>query len=126
MSEHPIQGLTNTAMQSIKDMIDVNTIIGDTINAPDGTLIIPISKVTLGFGSGGSEFPTKIAQDSKPFGGGTGAGISIIPVAFLVIKNDEVKLLQISESSGPVEKLINVIPEFLDKIQGMISKKEKE
>ena len=84
--EHPIQGMMGTAMQKIREMIDVNTIIGDPITTPDGTVIIPVSKVSFGFGSGGSDWPNKnTAKDL--FGGGAGAGISINPLAFLVISN---------------------------------------
>lgn len=80
MSEHPIQGMMDTSMQKIKEMVDVNTIIGEPIHCPDGTMIIPVSKVTYGFASGGSDFPTKTEKDL--FGGGSGAGITISPVAF--------------------------------------------
>ncbi|HEX3027156.1 MAG TPA: GerW family sporulation protein [Clostridia bacterium] len=90
MSEHPIQGLMNTALQNIRDMIDVNTIIGEEIVASDGTVIIPVSKVSLGFASGGSDIPNKLEKDI--FGGGSGAGVSINPVAFIVVSNGEVKL----------------------------------
>ena len=123
--EHPIQGLMGTAMQKIREMIDVNTIIGDPITTPDGTVIIPVSKVSFGFGSGGSDWPNKnTAKDL--FGGGAGAGISINPLAFLVISNGEVKLLQMSFSSNTADKMVNMVPDVIDKISGLVSGSSKK
>ena len=123
--EHPIQGMMGTAMQKIREMIDVNTIIGDPITTPDGTVIIPVSKVSFGFGSGGSDWPNKnTAKDL--FGGGAGAGISINPLAFLVISNGEVKLLQMSFSSNTADKMVNMVPDVIDKISGLVSGSSKK
>ena len=106
MSEHPIEGLMTTAMSSIREMVDVDTIIGDPIKATNNIVIIPISKVSFGFAAGGSEFKGETASEySKkdkdeeiqyklPFGGGSGAGVSINPIAFLVIQDKNVKLLE--------------------------------
>ena len=126
MSEYPIEGLMNTAMSSIKDMIDVDTIIGEPISTGIDTLIIPISKVSFGFAAGGSEFKGEtINEYSKkekeeqvqyrlPFGGGSGAGVSIEPVAFLVVSNGMVKLLPVTHDSY-VDKLIDYVPDLLEK-----------
>ena len=123
--EHPIQGMMGTAMQKIREMIDVNTIIGDPITTPDGTVIIPVSKVSFGFVSGGSDWPNKnTAKDL--FGGGAGAGISINPLAFLVISNGEVKLLQMSFSSNTADKMVNMVPDVIDKISGLVSGSSKK
>ena len=123
--EHPIQGRMGTAMQMIREMIDVNTIIGDPITTPDGTVIIPVSKVSFGFGSGGSDWPNKnTAKDL--FGGGAGAGISINPLAFLVISNGEVKLLQMSFSSNTADKMVYMVPDVIDKISGLVSGSSKK
>ena len=123
--EHPIQGMMGTAMQKIREMIDVNTIIGDPITTPDGTVIIPVSKVSFGFGSGGSDWPNKnTAKDL--FGGGAGAGISINPLAFLLISNGEVKLLQMSFSSNTADKMVNMVPDVIDKISGLASGSSKK
>lgn len=123
---HPIEGLMNTAMSSIKDMIDVDTIIGEPISTGIDTLIIPISKVSFGFAAGGSEFKGEtINEYSKrekeeqvqyrlPFGGGSGAGVNIEPVAFLVVSNGIVKLLPVTHDSY-VDKLIDYVPDLLDK-----------
>lgn len=123
---HPIEGLMNTAMSSIKDMIDVDTIIGEPISTGIDTLIIPISKVSFGFAAGGSEFKGEtINEYSKkekeeqvqyrlPFGGGSGAGVSIEPVAFLVVSNGIVKLLPVTHDSY-VDKLIDYVPDLIEK-----------
>ena len=123
--EHPIQGMMGTAMQKIREMIDVNTIIGDPITTPDGTVIIPVSKVSFGFGSGGSDWPNK-NKAKDLFGGGAGAGISINPLAFLVISNGEVKLLQMSFSSNTADKMVNMVPDVIDKISGLVSGSSKK
>lgn len=123
MSEHPIQGLMNTALQNIRNMIDVNTIIGDQITASDGTIIIPVSKVSLGFASGGSDIPNKTAQEA--FGGGSGAGVSITPVAFIVVSNGDVKLMQISQSTSAADKAVSLVPELFDKITKLFNKDKK-
>ncbi len=137
MINHPIEGLMNTAMNSIKDMIDVDTIIGEPISTGIDTLIIPISKVCFGFAAGGSEFKGEtINEYSKrekeeqvqyrlPFGGGSGAGVKIEPVAFLVVSNGIVKLLPVTHDSY-IDKLIDYVPDLLDKsgdlIKGMKAK----
>lgn len=123
MSEHPIQGLMDTALKDIRQMMDVNTIIGEKIVAPDGTVIIPVSKVSLGFASGGSDIPNKAEREM--FGGGSGAGGTIVPIAFLVVSGGEVKLLQISKASSPTEKAIELIPELFDKITALFGKNKK-
>ena len=127
MSEHPIEGLMRTAMDSIQDMVDVNTIIGEPIETSNDVMIIPISKVCFGFAAGGSEFNSETLDEYKrkekeeemqyklPFGGGSGAGVSIKPVAFLIINNDNIKLMPI-EYASTVDKMIDYIPELIEKI----------
>lgn len=123
---HPIDGLMASAMNSIKEMVDVNTIIGSPVNIPDGTVIIPISKVSFGFAAGGSEFSAKKDEKQLPFGGGSGAGVTINPVGFLVVGNGTVKFISVDQQSA-TDKLVDYVPEALDKIQGMINnKKPKE
>lgn len=118
MSEHPIQGLMKTAMESIKEMVDVNTVIGDAVEAPDGSVIIPVSRVGLGFAAGGSEFgPPQEAE--LPFGGGSGAGVSVQPVGFLVVGQHAVRLLPVS-NSAIYDRLVDLVPQLMEKIQGAI------
>ncbi len=133
MSEHPIEGLMTTAMNSIKDMIDVNTIIGDPIQASNNIVIIPISRVSFGFAAGGSEFKGETMEeysmqddDEKiqyrlPFGGGAGAGVSINPTAFLVVQSNMVKLLPI-DHENIIDKILDYIPDIIEKTNGMINK----
>ena len=117
MEKHPIEGLMGESMDHIKKLIDVNTIVGEPVTTPDGTTIIPFSKVAFGFGAGGSEFSKR--PDSKGegnlFGGGTGGGVTISPVAFLVVNSDQIKLLPVSGSSTPADKLIDLVPELISK-----------
>ena len=123
MSEHPLQGLMDVALQRIKEMVDSNTIIGEPITMADGTLILPVSKGSFGFGSGGSDFPSKTPKEL--FGGGSGAGVSISPIAFLVVKDGNVKMLQLaSQEANATDRIINALPDVLDKLQDMF-KKEK-
>ena len=121
MSEHPINSLMDTSMRKIKELIDVNTIIGDPITTPDGTTIIPVSKVTYGFASGGSDLPTK--KDSRDcFGGGSGAGVTIQPVGFLSIAKGNVKFIPIEKYDGAADRIVGMIPEAFDKISGFFKK----
>ena len=116
--QHPIQGLMYTAMQSIRDMIDVNTIVGDPVQAGDGTIIIPISKVGLGFGVGGSDYASKNSKpgDGNLFGGGAGGGVSISPVAFMVVGKGQIRLLPVSPETNIYDRIIDMVPVAFDKI----------
>ncbi len=131
MTEHPIEGLMGTTMESIKEMVDVNTIVGDAVETPDGTVIIPISKVSFGFAAGGSEFKGsfKDLKESKeneatrlPFGGGSGAGVSINPVAFMVVGQGQIKLLPI-DSNSSLDKVLDLVPNLIEKVNESIRKK---
>jgi len=118
MEKHPIEGLMSEAMDHIKQMVDVNTIVGTPVTTPDGTTIIPISRVAFGFGAGGSEFsaaPESKKQDGALFGGGSGGGVSINPVAFLVVNSEQIKLLPVSRTSSTTDKLIDLVPELINK-----------
>ena len=121
-----LEGLMETALQKIKEMTDVKTIVGDPISAGENTTIIPVSKVSFGFASGGSDLPSK--QQNELFGGGGGAGITISPIAFLVVTGSNVKILNISESNNTADKVVNMIPEMFDKVSGLVKdgKKKKE
>ncbi|MCM3587884.1 GerW family sporulation protein [Mesobacillus maritimus] len=126
MSDHPIQGLMTTAMENLKEMIDVNTIIGDPVETPDGSVIMTVSKVGFGFAAGGSEFVVD-GEDSKkqPFGGGSGGGVSITPIAFLIVSSQGVKMLHLDENTHLIEKILDVAPQAVEKIQQMLSKGDK-
>ena len=124
--QHPIENLMMTAMTSLESMVDVNTIIGESVTSSDGTLIIPVSKVCFGFAAGGSEFNTnklnKFAENSNlPFGGGSGAGVHISPMAFLVVKDGNTKLLTM-DGVNAVDKLVDLIPDVVCKAGNLIEK----
>lgn len=126
-TKHPIESLMITSMTSIESMVDVNTIIGESIVTPDNTTIIPLSKVCFGFAAGGSEFNTnrlnKYTENAKlPFGGGSGAGVNITPVGFLVIKDGTAKVLNV-DGINVVDRAVDMIPDIINKIDGLINKK---
>ena len=133
MSEHPIEGLMVTAMNSIQDMIDVNTIIGEPIETSNNIVIIPISKVSFGFAAGGSEFKgetideyTKREKEEAiqyrlPFGGGSGAGVTINPIAFLVIQSNSVRLMPVNHASS-LDKLLDYMPDLIEKANSMMNR----
>lgn len=134
MSEHPIEGLMKTAMNSIQDMVDVNTIIGEAIETSNGMVIIPISKVCFGFAAGGSEFSGETIDEYKrkdkeeevqyrlPFGGGSGAAVSINPVAFVVVTADSIKVMPIEHTSA-IDKLMDYVPDLMQKANEIATKK---
>ena len=123
--EHPIGSLMDTTMEKIKEMIDVNTIIGEPITSPDGTLIIPVSKVSYGFAAGGSDLPPK-KENKDCFGGGSGAGVTIQPVAFLTVYQGDVRLVSVDREEGTADKLVNMIPDVLKKVKGVFKKDKSE
>ncbi len=124
MSEHPIQGLMGTTMEKIRDMVDVNTIIGDPIITPDGTTIIPVSKVSFGFASGGSDIPAKVPKEV--FGGGSGAGVSIQPLGFLVVHQGDVRLLEMNGPGDSMGKALGLVPDVISKISDLFKKDKEE
>ena len=124
MSEHPLQGVMDIALQRIKEMVDSNTIIGNPITMADGTMILPVSKVSFGFASGGSDFPSKKAVDKSFFGGGAGAGVTINPVAFIAIHDGNIRLLQIDPCSSSLDRAINMVPDVVETVTGLLKKKD--
>ncbi len=118
--EHPIHSFMKISMENIKDMVDVDTIVGQPVDTKDGTTIIPISKVKFGFASGGTEQKMDKAQENQqgPFGGGSGGTVSITPIAFLVVGHDnEIKVLSLENQTHIYEKLIDFVPELLAKVK---------
>lgn len=124
MGEHPINNLMGTVMENIKGMVDVNTIIGDPVETSNGTVIIPVSKVGFGFAAGGSDIPTR--GDGNTFGGGSGAGVSISPIGFLVVSPEQIKLIPISANNTPIDKLVDYIPVAFEKVNAMIQKRKAD
>lgn len=120
---HPVEGIMGVSMEKIREMVDVNTIIGEPITTPEAT-IIPVSKVSFGFASGGSDLPVQAAEK---FAGGAGAGVTVKPQAFIVIsKSGDVKLLELGAKSSPIEGLVDSIPDIIEKIKSFIPAKEEK
>ena len=125
MDKHPIGDMMSTTLGKIREMIDADMIIGKSITTADGIMIIPVSKLSFGFASGGSDFQSKQPNQPNPFGGGGGAGVKLDPVAFIVVKDGNVKILNITPPPATtVDRLIDSAPEMIDKVTGLM-KKEK-
>lgn len=122
MDNHPIQGMMRTVMESMKEMVDVNTIVGDPVETPDGSVIMPISRVAFGYAAGGSEFATTKANENAnhPFGGGSGAGVSVQPVGFLVVGNGNIRMLPV-DANSMVDRLVDLTPQLVNQVQGMLA-----
>lgn len=139
MSNHPIEGLMKTAMESIKEMVDVNTIVGDPVETPDGSVIIPVSRVACGFAAGGGEFEGGAGQQDNsggggggqqgsgtvmPFGGGSGAGVSVQPVGFLVVGQGQIRLMPV-DGNAVVDRIIDVAPQMVSQPQSMFRRDKR-
>lgn len=118
-----VKDLVRTSLDKVKELSDADTIIGDPIKL-DGVTIIPVSKVSYGFAAGGSDLPSK--SSGELFGGGTGGGVTIQPIAFIVVANGDVKLLQINQDKSSTGAIVNLVPELFDKVQGLFSKKKAD
>ena len=131
MEKHAIGDLMEKTMAKIREMVDVNTIVGSPITTVDGITLIPVSKVSFGFAAGGSDFQTKNGKDKDPgpdgFGGGSGAGVKIEPVSFLVIRDGSVRMISANASEqNSVEKFIDAMPDIIDKVKEVLPKKKDE
>lgn len=144
MAQHPIEDLMKTAMHNLKEMVDVNTIVGKPVSTPDGSVILTVSKVAFGFGAGGSDFqggskrisrphnghhtPEKeeVGHAEYPFGGGSGAGVSINPVAFLVVGANGVQVMHLQSNTHLIEKAMDMAPQALQSVQNMRSNQQNQ
>lgn len=124
MKEQSAAGILEATIEKVKNLVNVSTIIGDPIKLEGDITIIPVSKVTYGFASGGSDFPSK--SNAEIFGGGGGAGVTITPVAFLVISDGEVNIKHITAYDNAAERVVNLVPEMFDKVNSVITKAKKE
>lgn len=125
MSEHAVNGFIGVSMEKIRSMVDTDTMIGNPIPCGDEITIIPVSKISVGFASGGSDLPTR--TNKEYFAGGAGAGMSVKPVGFLVINHGEIRMVQMSEKGGDsTSAIMDKIPELVDKISNLFSKEKKE
>ena len=130
MSEHgnPISDVMATTLQKLREMIDVNTVVGEPIHTPDGLMLIPISQLSVGFVSGGSEFgKTPKVEGKNNFGGGAGASLKMEPIAFMVVRGDNVRLLPVGP--GPVstiDRVVDMVPEVVDKVTTFIQERKAD
>ena len=124
MAEHPINGLMGVTMDKIRELVNSDTIIGEPVSLPDGTTILPVSKVTFGVATGGSDFAAK--QSKELFGGGSGAGVTVAPVAFPVVKDGNVRTIQLADPNNSLERAITMLPELVDKLAALLKKEKPE
>lgn len=128
MEKQPIESLMSTTMENIRDMVDVNTVIGDPVQTPDGSTVIPVSRVSFGFVSGGAEYGAggrtlrAPGTDALPFGGGAGAGVSVSPMGFLVLNGDGVRMLP-AYSATPVDRLVDLAPQLARELRDYLERK---
>ena len=123
----PINDLMSTTMEKIREMVDANTIVGQPIRTEDGVTLIPVSRLTFGFASGGSDFVSKNQKPEGPssFGGGGGAGVNIMPVAFLVVKDGYVRMLPVAAPPNTtVDRVVEMVPEIMDRVTDFMDKKQ--
>ncbi len=121
-----LEHMMDSTIEKIKEFVNAETIIGKSITTPDGTVVIPVSKVSYGYASGGSDFAVNKCPEKEMFGGGNGIGVNIVPVAFLVINEGDVKLLQIQSFDGALDRIIAMTPDIVDKISSAIKKRKNK
>lgn len=123
-----LPNMLESTIQKIREMVDVNSVIGDPITTPDGVTIIPVSKVSVGFGGGGSDFATKKSGAENPFGGGVGGGVKVSPICFLIVKDGNVRMMPVATPANTTaDRIVEMVPDTLDKISAFIeSKMEKK
>ena len=126
MSDNQVNNLLGVTMDKIKQMVDVNTVIGDPVTTPDGTTVIPVSRVSYGFASGGSDLPSKAQPSAGLFAGGSGAGITISPIAFLTIHQGNVRVLQIEPYLSSVDRALEKVPDVVDKVTSLFQKEDRK
>jgi len=116
-----VPNMLQSTIERIREMVDVNSVIGDPITTPDGVTIIPVSKVSVGFGGGGSDFVSRNANNDNPFGGGAGGGVKIDPIAFLIVSGGTVRMLPVPVPANTTpDRIVELIPDTLDKISAFI------
>lgn len=124
---HSLTNMMQEAMAKVREMVDTNTIVGQPISTPDGVTLIPISRVSMGFGGGGGEFGSKKNPDSENLAGGIGAGVNVEPVSFLVVKDGTVRVLPVAMPPvSTVDRIVEMVPDVVDKVTGLIQKKTEE
>lgn len=126
MDKNPIGELMQTTMENVKNMLKVDTVVGEPIITPDGITLVPISKISVGFGGGGVEFGSKTKPDARPYGGGNATGVKIDPIGFLVIKDGTVRMINVTPpASNTVDRIIDMVPQVIDRVDAFITKQKQ-
>ncbi len=126
MDNNPISELMQTTMENVKNILKVDTVVGDPIYTPDGITLVPISKISVGFGGGGAEFGGKNASGTRNYGGGNGTGVKIEPIGFLVIKDGHIRMINVTPpASNTVDRLIDLVPQVMDRVDSFIAKQKE-
>ena len=126
MDNNPISELMQTTMENVKNILKVDTVVGDPIYTPDGITLVPISKISVGFGGGGAEFGGKNASGARNYGGGNGTGVKIEPIGFLVIKDGHIRMINVTPpASNTVDRLIDLVPQVMDRVDSYIAKQKE-
>lgn len=127
MENNPISNLMQTTMENVKNMLKVDTVVGDPIVTPDGITLVPISRISVGFGGGGVEFGEKRPGGSRPYGGGNATGVKVEPIGFLVIKDGTVRMIDVlPPASNTVDRIIDLVPQVMDRVDAFIDKQKKK
>ena len=127
MDKNPIGELMQNTMESVKNMLKVDTVVGDPIVTPDGITLVPISRISVGFGGGGVEFSSKKNGETRPYGGGNATGVKIDPIGFLVIKEGVVRMINVTPpASNTVDRIIDLVPQVMDRVDAFIEKQKTE
>ena len=122
-----IPNMLESTIQKIREMVDVNSVIGEPISTPDGVTIIPVSKVSVGFGGGGSDFTKKTAAGDNSFGGGVGGGVKVTPICFLIVKDGNVRMMPVAEPANTTaDRIVEMVPDTLDKLTAYLDSKKKD
>lgn len=122
-----IPNMLESTIQKIREMVDVNSVIGEPISTPDGVTIIPVSKVSVGFGGGGSDFTKKTTVGDNPFGGGVGGGVKVTPICFLIVKDGNVRMMPVAEPANTTaDRIVEMVPDTLDKLTAYLDSKKKD
>ena len=123
---NPIGELMQTTMENVKNILKVDTVVGDPIFTPDGITLVPVSRISVGFGGGGLEFGGKKAGEARPYGGGNATGVKIDPIGFLVIKEGNVRMVNIMPpANSTVDRIIDLVPQVIDRVDSFISKQNE-
>ena len=127
MDKNPIGELMQTTMENVKNMLKVDTVVGEPIITPDGITLVPISKISVGFGGGGVEFGNKAKAEARPYGGGNATGVKIDPIGFLVIKDGTVRMINVTPpASNTVDRIIDMVPQVMDRVDAFIAKQKQD